>query len=327
MDSTIILDAGLFDEAFIPERLVSREWQIKEIHKSLKSSKTGKPMKNLFVFGPPGVGKTIVTKWILKEHFSENSVYVNCWNNRTSHKIMEEILRQIGFMVHGRESTSDLVKKFEKSKKKIIVCLDESDHMKDNDILYVLARNLCGLIMISNQEFPMSGMDSRIKSSILMDEIEFRPYNREEILEILKDRINYCFKPGTINHSLLTMVSGLCNGDARIGLQTLRIAASEAELKGQSTITIEEIKVAARCTRKYRLSYLLGRLNEHQRAIYNILKQKKIMSSGELYEEYRKTSKHAIVDRSYRNYMQRMEELGLVKENGSGRWKKYEIVL
>lgn len=322
-----MLDAGLFDEAFIPERLVSREWQIKEIHRSLKSSKTGRPVKNLFVFGPPGVGKTIVTKWILKEHFAENSVYVNCWNNRTSHKIMEEILRQIGFMVHGRESTSELIKKFEKSKKKIIVCLDESDHMKDNDILYVLARNLCGLIMISNQEFPMSDMDSRIKSSLLMDEIEFRPYNREEILEILKDRVNSGFRPGTINSNLLTMVAGLCNGDARIGLQTLRVAASEAEMKDQNMITMEEIKVAARCTRKYRLSYLLGKLNEHERTIYEILKQKKIMSSGDLFEEYRKSTKHAMVDRSYRNYMHRMEELGLVRESGSGRWKKYEIVI
>ncbi len=34
-----------------------------------------------------------------------------------------------------------------------------------------------------------------------------------------------------------------------------------------------------------------------------------------------------IVDRSYRNYMRRMKELGLVRESGSGRWKKYEITV
>lgn len=60
MENPILVDESFFDEAFIYERLVSREWQIREISKSLKSTKVGKSIKNLFVFGPPGVGKTIV---------------------------------------------------------------------------------------------------------------------------------------------------------------------------------------------------------------------------------------------------------------------------
>jgi hypothetical protein len=32
-----------------------------------------------------------------------------------------------------------------------------------------------------------------------------------------------------------------------------------------------------------------------------------------------------VVDLAYRNYMDRMEELGLVKSTGSGRWKKYAV--
>jgi hypothetical protein len=34
-----------------------------------------------------------------------------------------------------------------------------------------------------------------------------------------------------------------------------------------------------------------------------------------------------ITDRSYRNYMLRMVELGLVREIGASRWKKYEIAV
>ena len=170
-------------------------------------------------------------------------------------------------------------------------------------------------------------IDDRIKSRLLLDEIEFKPYNREEILDILKERVSYGFRPGAINNSLLTVVSGICNGDARIGLQILRIDANEAMLKGNDIITMEEIKAASKCARKYRLSYLLGKLNEHQRIIYEILKKRKVMSSGDLFDEYCKLSKDVNTDRSYRNYMQRMVELGLVREVGSGRWKKYEIVV
>lgn len=131
---------------------------------------------------PPGIGKTSVAKWILREHFENNSAYVNCWNKRTSHKIMEDILLQSGHVVHGRESTSDLIKKFEKSKKKLVVCLDESDHIKDRDVLYNLARNSCSLVIISNQPFAPAGMDYRIASSLSFDEVEFKPYERDEIV-------------------------------------------------------------------------------------------------------------------------------------------------
>jgi Cdc6-like AAA superfamily ATPase len=118
----------------------------------------------------------------------------------------------------------------------------------------------------------------------------------------------------------------MSGGDARIGLQTLKVAAKNAESKDLETITIDEVKTASKSARKHRLSYLLGKLNDHQRTIYEILKKSRMMSSGKLFEEYQKSSKENIVDRSYRNYMQKMEELGLVREVGSGRWKKYEIV-
>jgi orc1/cdc6 family replication initiation protein len=323
----ILLDESIFDETFIPERLVARKGQIEEIARCLKPAKSGKSIKNLYVYGPPGVGKTLVTRWILKENFEKNSVYVNCWNKRTSHKIMEEILLQLGLAVHGKEATSDLIKRFMVLKKKLLVCLDESDHMKDTDILYDLSRSSCGLVLISNQAFALSEIDNRIKSSLFLNEVQFRPYSKEEILEILRERASYGFRQGSISENLLSIVAGMSNGDARIGLQTLKVAAKDAESKNLEVITLEEIKAAAKCARKYRLSYLLGKLNDHQRTLYEILKKCGTIHSGDLFEKYRKSTDQTIVQRSYRNYMQKMEELGLVREHGAGRWKRYEIVL
>lgn len=106
----------------------------------------------------------------------------------------------------------------------------------------------------------------------------------------------------------------------------MKIAARNAESKGLLQITIEDVKQAVKGARKYRLSYLLKKLNEHQRLIYEILKRKLRMGSGELYEQYSKLSSEPVADRVYRNYMGRMVELGLIKAEGSGRWKVYEIV-
>jgi cell division control protein 6 len=327
MSKPILVDETVFDEAFIPERLVARKGQIEEIARCLKPAKFGKSIKNLYIYGSPGVGKTSVTKWILKENFERNSVYVNCWNKRTSHKIMEEILLQIGQVVHGKEATSDLIKRLEKSKRKLIVCLDESDHIKDTDILYDLSRNSVGIVLISNQAYALSEIDHRIKSGLFLNEVQFKPYSKEEILEILKERASYGLRQGSIQENLLPIVAGISNGDARVGLQTLKIAAKDAEAKDLEAITLEDIKSAAKCARKYRLSYVLGKLNDHQRTIYEILKKSRTMNSGELYEKCNRTIRQKVIDRSYRNYMQRMKELGLVRESGSGRWKKYEIVI
>lgn len=329
MARPILLDETVFDETFIPEKLTGREGQIEQIAKCLRPAVVGKSIKSIYIFGLPGVGKTLVTKWILKENFGRVSVHVNCWSKRTKHKIIEEILLQMGYIVHGKESTSELIKKFEKAPKKVIVCLDESDHMKDYDILYDLARcsNCCGLVLISNQAFALSEMDHRIKSSLLLDEVEFRPYTADEIFQIVKERVTYGLRPASISEKLLSVVSRMSGGDARIGLQTLKMAAREAEMKNLDSITIDEVRAAAKCARKYRLSYLLGKLNDHQRTIYEILKKAGNIGSGELLKEYKKSANGPLIDRSYRNYMQKMEELGLVREHGAGRWKKYEIVI
>lgn len=59
--------------------------------------------------------------------------------------------------------------------------------------------------------------------------------------------------------------------------------------------------------------------------IYEILKKKVRMASGKLYEEYSNVVSEAVVDRAYRNYMKKMVELGLIKVEGSGRWKVYDV--
>lgn len=326
-ECSILTDDSVFEDVFIPERLIGREGHVKEIARSLASAKSGKPLANVFIHGPPGVGKTLVCKWILRQHFPTAHAYVNCWSKRTTHKVMEEILLQLGMIVHGRESASDLIKMFEKSGRRVIVCLDEADQLKDHGILYVLARNNSGMVLISNCTGILAEIDGRIKSSLCMNEVEFKPYRRDEILSILKERVSFGFQPSSISDSILSLVSSICNGDARVGLQILRMAAKEAESKGLGTVTTEQVKSAAKFARKYRLSYLLGKLNTHQRAIYEILKRTRVMNSGRLFEEYCKSVSEPVVDRAYRNYMERMEELGLVSSEGSGRWKRFEIAL
>jgi len=51
------------------------------------------------------------------------------------------------------------------------------------------------------------------------------------------------------------------------------------------------------------------------------------MPSGMLCKEYCKLVSKPVVTRAYRNYMKKMVDLGLVEVDGSGRWKRYEIIV
>ncbi|MEX2193033.1 MAG: Cdc6/Cdc18 family protein [Nitrosarchaeum sp.] len=332
MKRAVLLDEVPFNENFLPFQTKCRDRHVGQIVSSLDPIKKGLSPRNIYVYGLPGTGKTTTVKSILKENFGDMSVYINCWNNSTSHKVISEFFKQtettskVGF-VHGRESTSELIKRFEQSKKKYIICLDESDHLKDHDILYVFARNSCPLILISNHSYSPMKMDGRIKSSLNLQEIEFKNYQAEDVTQILRDRINLGINPSSITDEIVSEIASLCNGDARAGIQILKNAAIDAESRGHESITMDHINAAAGFARKYRLSYLLGKLNDHQKTIYEIIKQNKSMDSGKLFNEYRKRMNGTVTDRSYRNYMSRMVELGLVREISSGRWKKYEVTI
>src|SRR5207249_11779309 len=118
----------------------------------------------------------------------------------------------------------------------------------------------------------------------------------------------------------------LAGGGARVAVEITRRAALHAEQRDSRTIALADVKVASMEANRLRLGYFLSKLNEHGRAIYEILRSKGKINSGSLYRAYHREVKNAVVDRAYRKYMKRMIELGLVRAKGSGRWRIFEIV-
>lgn len=328
-EDAIVYNELPLTEALIPTRLFHREGQLRELERCLRPVLHNRIPENIFLVGSTGTGKTIVARWMLESYFGERSVYINCWKYRSTHDVLKEILLGLGLMIHGREKTSDLIKKLERvlKNRKIIVCLDEVDQLKESSILYVLARNACGLILISNHIYSLMSLDSRIRSSLALTEIRFPEYKPEEMYDILKDRVKYSFRSGTLKDELIKVAAIISKGDARVALETLRRAGRKAEDKGLKKVTIKEIKEASREAKKLKKSYILSKLNEHQQVIYEILEKKTQMASGMLYKEYCRLVSKPVGARAYRNYMKKMVDLGLVKVKGSGRWKSYEIII
>lgn len=174
-DAPVIINEKALTEAFVSTRLLHREGQVRELERCLSPALKNRSVENIFLMGPSGTGKTTIIKWIFENYFAGMPAYVNCWKQRTTHEVLTEILLSLQIPVHGREPTGELIKTLEKTvqKKKIIVCLDEVDRLKDFDLLYVLSRGGCGLILVSTNSHALAILTNRIRSSLSLAEIEF----------------------------------------------------------------------------------------------------------------------------------------------------------
>ena len=83
----------------------------------------------------------------------------------------------------------------------------------------------------------------------------------------------------------------------------------------------------AREARKLKKSYLLSKLNEHQRIIYEILEKERSMFSGRLYRMYRSKVEKPMCSRAYRNMMRKMVRLEIIGGERCGRWRKCEVLI
>ena len=325
----VILNEIPLTEAFLPARLLFRDGQVRELARCLEPLLHGRRPHNALLVGPAGTGKTTVARWLLESHFKGMFAYVNCWKYRRSHQVMKEILLSFEVFVHGREPGYELVERLETllERKKIIVCLDEVDQLKDDDVLYVLSERSCGLLLISNENKFLAYLDPRVRSRLSLIEISFPAYRHDELYEILMDRVRLALRPGAITQSLVRTIAAVAKGDARIALQVLRRAALLAEERELSRITAAEVREALKEAVRIRREYLLSKLSSDQKLLYSIVAEKGAMSSGELYREFIKRARIKVSDRTYRNYVAKLVRLGLLAEKGYGRWRVVEALM
>lgn len=86
MGSEVVTDEQAFAEDHVPKKILHRDKQVKHVKGAVKPVKENKVPESLFLFGPPGTGKTASVRWLLDNHHKDTGVYVNCWNCRTGYE-------------------------------------------------------------------------------------------------------------------------------------------------------------------------------------------------------------------------------------------------
>lgn len=330
--SSVFKNEEVLSTDYVPRMLPHRENQIKQIAKNIQPAARGRKAQNTFLFGPPGIGKTAVMRHVFRE-FEEYSdrvrcIYINCWDFRTPTALLTELVIDLGLFVQRRGWSRDeiigkLVEAINKRAKGVIVCLDEVDQL-DLAALYDLLRinqyvkAPVGIVFISNEPHVFAKAEPRIRSSLGLDEIEFKPYNLDEMKDILRERAKdaFCsFDPAAItlcaNHAVNK------GGDVRVGLQCLLKAGRVAERKNAKKLSVAHVKAVIKDVRAAKPRILKERINEHEKILLKVLSSGRKHSASVLYEKYAAAAKKQGVTpvgrRALREFVKHLNEIGLVK--------------
>jgi archaeal cell division control protein 6 len=253
-DESLFINEQALDYDYVPRIIPHRENQqhyIADVIKPLFQKKSG---RNLFISGAPGIGKTVAIKHVLRELNDKTddiiTVYVNCWKKDTSYKILMDICEQLNYKWVHNKRTDELMKVVSDivNKKSVVIVLDEVDRVKELDILYSFSEDFykkC-ILMIANDSEWLIKLDERIKSRLTPDSLEFKKYNYEEGLDILKQRSQYAFVPDCVEKGVLELVASNAfeKGDIRTGIFLLKESGNIAEMKASRKIMVEHCEKA-----------------------------------------------------------------------------------
>jgi len=329
VESKIFKNEEILSPEYLPEILPHRENQIKLLADNLLATSKGR-RQNTFIFGPPGIGKTATVRYVFREfedYSGIKTIYINCWDCKTATAVLSHLAISLGLFVqrHGwskDEVIERLLEGLKKWGKGVVVCLDEVDQLifRDASVLYDLLRinqyvkNPVSVVFISNNPHVFAKVEPRIKSSLSVEELEFKPYTLQEMKDILEERVKNAFIAVEKGVVLLAANRAVqMGGDVRIGLDCLLKAGRLAEQEGADLVKVEHVKRIIKEVEPAKPKILKEKINEHEKVLLEILEKEKRLSSGDLYRKYCEVYPNPVSDRAFRDLVKHLQELKLIR--------------
>jgi cell division control protein 6 len=319
----LITNEYALDYEFVPKLLPFREGQQKQIVNCIKPLLSEKNGRNVFVYGAPGIGKTAAARWILRD-LDENTegvvpIYINCWQKNTSFKIFLEICEILGYKFLQNKKTTELFKIIQKdlNEKAAAFVFDEIDKIEDFEFLYSLLNDIYkkSIVLITNHKEVLADMEDRIKSRLVPESLEFKPYNRKEAHEILKQRARMAIVEGALQTDALNIVVDKTDEkkDIRTGIHLLREAARIAEDSSSKKITKEHAEKAIAKLEDFQIKKSTD-LEEDTRFILNVIKENSDKKIGDVFNAY-KAKGGVSAYKTFQRKVDKLSKIGFVTAN------------
>lgn len=263
----IIKNPEPFASSYLPPRVVHRERELEELRNAISEGlKIGWP--GVTVVGRSGTGKTTLVKMYLRE---VPGIYVSCLFNPREGEVLKTAIRRVDAHISLRGLSREkmlsvfagLLERYDIN----VLVLDEVQGLRDKDLIYRLTRmeEHCGrgvaLVLISPYPVYLSLPSHVVAALGRFTEIRMRPYTREQLMDILRDRASEALYAGAWDDEVMEEIARVAaeTGDARLAIEILAKAASLAEREGEARITREHVmRVVAKVGAAVSASMLAG---------------------------------------------------------------------
>ena len=333
-DESVFRNESVFEIDHVPETFRHRESQLESLKYALRPAVRGSRPLNTVVRGPPGTGKTTAVQKLFAElgaRTEVRTVRVNCQVDSTRYAVFSRLFEGIfeyeppssgiSFKKLFTQITDQLVEDDEV----LVVALDDVNYLfyesEASDTLYSLLRAheaqtgaKIGVIVVSSDLSlgVIDDLDGRVQSVFRPEEVYFPVYDATEIYDILFERAKRGFHEGVIDDAELDRVAELTaeSGDLRVGIDLLRRAGLNAEMRAAKTITDDDVETAYDKSKHVHLSRSLRGLAASEQALVRVLASNDGEQAGAVYEAF-----HEETDLGYTRYTEivnKLDQLGVV---------------
>lgn len=312
---SLIKNENALDFDFIPKLIPHREREQEQVALAIKPLFEDRNGRNMFIYGSPGVGKTVATKHVLRELEEKTDeikvIYINCWQRNTSYKIAVAICEEIGYRFVQNKNTTELFQLIARitNESAAVFVFDEVDKVEDTDFLYHLLEGIYkkSIILITNYETWLLNLEERVRSRLVPEKMEFKQYNASETFSILKNRLSYAFPEGVWKDGAFEIVAKKTSElkDIRSGLFLLRESAFAAESKAKRFIESEDVKTALSKLNDFTIKNSENLEDDETKFIYEIVKENSGSKIGDLFTIYQDKGGKS----SYKTFQRKIEKL------------------
>ncbi len=315
---SIFTNPVALDFDYQPKLVPYRENETQHIATCIKPLFQQRSGRNLFIYGSPGIGKTAAVKHVLQELEEQTDdiepLYINCWSHNTTFKVFLELCHIMGYKFTQNKRSDELftILKQMLNKKGTVIVFDEIDKVEEYDFLYNLLEGIYRkvIILVTNSREWLAELDNRIRSRLMAEQLEFRPYSCEETKGILKQRIDYAFAKGSWESDAIELAAQKTFDmkDIRRGLFLLKEAGGAAEEKGSKKVSKEHVEEAFKKIDAFSIKDSAD-LESDSRFILEIVKNNTGKKIGDIYRAYQAAGGKAL----YKTFQRRIGSLEKAK--------------